>query len=79
MISLATLRRFGPWLLGLFLTDQVAGILPLAAYASWTRRSRMGRAAKVRGRRWRGDARVGVDGATAARGRGAGADRRRGA
>ena len=31
MISLATLRRFGPWLLGLFLTAQVAGILPLAA------------------------------------------------
>jgi hypothetical protein len=30
MISLATLRRFGPWLLGLFLTAQVAGILPLA-------------------------------------------------
>jgi hypothetical protein len=30
MISLATLRRFGPWLLGLFLTAQVAGMLPLA-------------------------------------------------
>jgi hypothetical protein len=30
MISLATLRRFGPWLLGLFLTAQVAGVLPLA-------------------------------------------------
>jgi hypothetical protein len=30
MISLATIRRFGSWLLGLFLTAQVAGVLPLA-------------------------------------------------
>jgi|ERR1700678_1221952 hypothetical protein len=29
MISLGSLLRFGPWLLGLFLAAQVAGVLPL--------------------------------------------------
>jgi hypothetical protein len=29
MISLCTMRRFGPWLLGLFLVAQIAGIVPL--------------------------------------------------
>jgi len=40
MISLADIRRFGPWLLGLFLLAQAAGVVPLIsvhlqhAYAS---------------------------------------------
>jgi hypothetical protein len=29
MRSLATMRRFGPWFLGLFLFAQIAGVIPL--------------------------------------------------